>query len=79
MMKGGWCAVEFYPFETDIVPCAPVLAPGDVPAFIAADAAVALRIADGRWQPDLHWDVSGDKRVTSLDALVTLQAADLLL
>jgi len=25
--------------------------------------------------PDLRWDVSGDKRVTSLDVLVILQAA----
>ena len=29
----------------------------------------------GSRPPDLRWDVSGDKRVTSLDALMILQAA----
>ena len=65
--------VTFYPFETDPVPCAPT--PEEPPAFTAADAAIALQIAVGSRPPDLRWDVSGDKRVTSLDALMILQAA----
>jgi hypothetical protein len=36
---------------------------------------IALQIAAGSRPPDLRWDVSGDKRVTSLDALMILQAA----
>ena len=39
------------------------------------DAVIALQIAAGSRPPDLRWDVSGDKRVTSLDALMILQAA----
>jgi len=65
--------VEFYPFETDPVPCAPT--PDEPPAFTAADAAIALQIAVGSRPPDPRWDVSGDNRVTSLDALMILQAA----
>ena len=44
--------------------------------FTTTDAVIALQIAVGSRQPDLRWDVSGDKRVTSLDALMILQAAD---
>ena len=65
--------VEFSPFETDPVPCTPT--PDETPAFTAADAAIALQIAVGSRPPDLHYDVSGDGRVTSLDALMILQAA----
>ena len=43
--------------------------------FTTADAGIALQIAVGSSPPDLRWDVSGDKRVTSLDALMILQAA----
>ncbi|MEA3323802.1 MAG: FG-GAP repeat protein [Euryarchaeota archaeon] len=42
--------------------------------FTTTDAAIALRIAVGSRPPDLRWDVSGDGRVTSLDALMILQA-----
>jgi hypothetical protein len=41
--------------------------------FTTADAVIALQIAVGSRPPDLHWDVSGDKHVTSLDALMILQ------
>ena len=43
--------------------------------FTTTDAVIALQIAAGSRPPDLRWDVSGDKRVTSLDALMILQAA----
>ena len=43
--------------------------------FTSADAVIALQIAVGSRPPDLHYDISGDKRVTSLDALMILQAA----
>ena len=43
--------------------------------FTTADAAIALQIAVGSLPPDLRWDVSGDKRVTAIDALMILQAA----
>jgi parallel beta-helix repeat protein len=65
--------VEFYPFETEPVPCAPT--PEESHTFTTADAVIALQIAAGSRPPDLQWDVSGDKRVTSLDALMILQAA----
>ena len=42
--------------------------------FDTADAGIALRIAVGSRPPDLRWDVSGDKRVTALDALMIMQA-----
>ena len=49
------------------------------PAFTTADAAIALQIAVGSRPCDTATldaaDVSGDKRVTSLDALIILQAA----
>jgi hypothetical protein len=41
--------------------------------FTTADAVTALRIAVGSLPCDLHWDVSGDGQVTSLDALMILQ------
>jgi hypothetical protein len=65
--------VKFYPFETEPVPCAPT--PEEPHTFTTADAVIALQIAAGSRPPDLRWDVSGDKRVTSLDALMILQAA----
>jgi len=37
--------------------------------------ASAFRIATGSRPPDLRYDVSGDGSVTSLDALMILQAA----
>ena len=43
--------------------------------FTTADAVIALEIAIGSRPCDLHWDVSGDGKVTSLDALMILQAA----
>jgi hypothetical protein len=36
---------------------------------------IALQIAAGSRPPDLRWDVNGDGSVTSLDALMILQAA----
>jgi hypothetical protein len=41
--------------------------------FTTADAVTALQIAVGSLPCDLQWDVSGDGRVTSLDALMILQ------
>jgi alpha-tubulin suppressor-like RCC1 family protein len=49
--------------------------PEGAPAFTTADAVIALQIAVGSRPCDLRWDVSGDDRVTSLDALMILQAA----
>ena len=43
--------------------------------FTTADALIALQIAVGSRPPDLRWDVSGDGQITSLDALMILQAA----
>ncbi len=40
-----------------------------------ADAVIALAIAAGSREYDSRWDVGGDDRVTSLDALMILQAA----
>ena len=65
--------VEFYPFETDPAPCTPT--PDEPPAFTTTDAMIALEIAVGSREYDPYWDVSGDDRVTSLDALMILQAA----
>ena len=70
--EGGLGEVEFYPFETKPVPCAPT--PEEPPAFTTADAVIALQIAAGSRPPDLRYDVSGDGQVTSLDALMILQA-----
>nr|QNO49011.1 hypothetical protein KNGNHFEO_00007 [Methanosarcinales archaeon ANME-2c ERB4] len=63
--------VEFYPFETESVQCP--LTP-ELPAFNTTDAVIALEIAVGSRPFAPRWDVSGDKRVTSLDALMILQA-----
>jgi parallel beta-helix repeat protein len=68
----GWGEVEFYPFETEPVPCAPG---PERPVFTAADAVIALQIAAGIRPPDLCYDVSGDGSVTALDALMILQMA----
>ena len=45
------------------------------PVFTTTDAVIALRIASGSRPPDPSWDVSGDGNVTSLDALMIVQAA----
>jgi hypothetical protein len=52
--------------------CVPHAHGHERPAFTAA---IALEIAVGSRPPDLRWDVSGDGSVTSLDALMILQAA----
>jgi len=70
--EGGRAEVEFYPFETEPVPCAPVPISEESPAFTTVDAVIALRIAVGSCPLDLYWDVSGDGQVTSLDALMIL-------
>ena len=44
-------------------------------AFTTADASIALQIATGSRPFDSRYDVSGDGKVTSLDALMILQAA----
>ena len=71
--EGGKGKVEFYPFETEPVSCAPTHE--EPPAFTTADAVIVLQIAVGSRSPGLRWDVSGDGSVTSLDALMILQAA----
>ena len=43
--------------------------------FTTADAVIALQIAVGSRPYDLYWDVSGNGQITSLDALMILQAA----
>jgi len=73
MREWDWEQVEFYPFETEPVQCH--LTPEEAPAFTTTDAVIALQITVGSRQPDLRWDVSGDGSVTSLDALMILQAA----
>jgi parallel beta-helix repeat protein len=73
--------VEFYPFKTDPVPCAPISEPelhGDVNhdgKLSTADAVLALQMAVGSIDTDPAADVNCDGRVTSLDALMILQAA----
>jgi parallel beta-helix repeat protein len=71
--EGGWGKVEFYPFETEPVPCAPT--PEESRTFTTTDAVITLQIAADSRPLDLHWDVSRDGSVTSLDALMILQAA----
>ena len=39
------------------------------------DAAIALAIAAGSREYDARWDASGDGQITSLDALMIVQAA----
>ena len=68
----GWGEVAFYPFETDLVTCP--LTPEESHTFTTADAVIALQIAAGSRPSDLCWDVSGDGSVTSLDALMIMQA-----
>ena len=63
-------AVEFYPFETEPVPCAPAPISEGSSAFTTADALIALRIAVGSCPFDSHYDVDDDGQVTSLDALI---------
>ncbi|MEA3324610.1 MAG: hypothetical protein U9Q37_05655 [Euryarchaeota archaeon] len=65
--------VTFYPFETEPIPCAPT---PERPAFTTTDAVIALEIAVGSRGYDPRWDVSGDGQVTSLDALMILQASN---
>jgi hypothetical protein len=43
--------------------------------FTTADALIALQIAVGSRPSDPRWDVSGNGQITSLDALMILQAA----
>ena len=49
--------------------------PEESHTFTTTDAAIALQIAVGSRPPDSRWDVSRDGSVTSLDALMILQAA----
>ena len=62
-------AVDNYPFEE---PDGWATVP---PLFTTTDAAIALQITVGSRPPDSRYDVSGDGSVTSLDALMILQAA----
>ena len=73
MRAWDWERVEFYPFETEPVPCAPTSEESHT--FTTADAVIALQIAVGSRPFDSRLDVNGDNRVTSLDALMILQAA----
>jgi parallel beta-helix repeat protein len=68
----GTGKVEFYPFETEPTLYIPTPEPH---TFTPADAAIALEIAAGSRPFDAAADVSGDGQVTSLDALMILQAA----
>jgi parallel beta-helix repeat protein len=65
--------VTFYPFETEPITCAPI--PVGTPVFTTTDAAIALQIAVGNREYSSRWDVNSDGQVTSLDALMILQAA----
>jgi parallel beta-helix repeat protein len=71
----GRAEVKFYPFETRPVPCAPAPISEESPAFTTVDAVIALEMAVGSCPTDLHWDVSGDGQVTSLDALMIAMGA----
>ena len=64
--------VTYLPRLRQPAPCAPT---PEQYAFTAADAVIALQIAVGSRGYDPCWDVSGDGQVTSLDALMILQAA----
>ena len=72
MRAWDWEHVEFYPFETEPVPCAPTSEESHT--FTTADAVIALQIAVGSRPFDSRLDVNGDNRVTSLDALMILHA-----
>ncbi|PXF60709.1 MAG: hypothetical protein C4B59_07715 [Candidatus Methanogaster sp.] len=65
--------VTYLPRLEQPASCAPTLE--EPPAFTTADAAIALQIAVGSRGYDSRWDVNDDGRVTSLDALMILQAA----
>ncbi|MBA1343008.1 MAG: hypothetical protein C5S52_05360 [ANME-2 cluster archaeon] len=71
----GRAEVEFYPFATEPVPCAPAPISEESPAFTTADALIALRIAVGSCPFDSHYDINGDGHVTSLDALMIAMGA----
>jgi parallel beta-helix repeat protein len=62
-------AVDNYPFEEPNGWATPP------PPVTTADATIALQIAVGSREYDPLYDVSGDGRVTSLDALMILQTA----
>ena len=68
----GWGNVTTSPRLDGPSPCAPTPEPY---AFTTADAVIALEIAVGSRPPNSRYDVSGDGRVTSLDALIILQMA----
>ena len=61
-------AIRFYPFVEHIIT-------HGADEITTADAVIALQIAVGSRGYDPRWDVSGDGSVTSLDALMILQAA----
>ena len=63
---------DHYPVYADFW-CGRDADPGHAPEVI--DAVIALQIAVGSREYDPAADVSGDGRVTSLDALMILQAA----
>ena len=69
----GRGVVTYLPKLGQPASCAPT--PEEPPAFTTADAAVALEIAVGSCEYDPRWDVNDDGSVTSLDALMILQAA----
>ena len=71
----GRAEVEFYPFATEPVPCAPAPISEESPVFTTVDAVIALEMAVGSRPLDLHWDVNGDGQVTSLDALMIFRGA----
>ena len=64
--------VGFYPFESDPVTCAPISKP---PAFTTADTVIALEIAVGSREYYQAMDINDDGQVSSVDALMILQAA----
>ena len=69
MLDGTHTVAEATVNVTDAAP------PSGGGTLTPADAVIALEIAVGSRPCDLHWDVSGDGRVTSLDALMILQSA----
>jgi parallel beta-helix repeat protein len=68
----AWGNVTTSPRLDGPAPCAPTQEPY---AFTTADAVIALEIAVGSRPPNSRYDVSGDGNVTSLDALMILQAS----
>ncbi len=65
--------VTYLPRLEQPASCAPT--PEEPPTYATADAAIALQIAVGSRGYDSRCDVNDDGRVTSLDALMILQAA----